>query len=60
MSDLNVFNCAECGKKLSALDIKHGWVSVRIGWHTGDARVHTICQEKFKARPYDEKRRETE
>lgn len=34
---MNVFNCAECTKSLSALDIKHGWKTVY------GARVHTIC-----------------
>jgi hypothetical protein len=50
----NTFNCAECGKSLAAHDIRHGWVSVNVGWAAGNARVHTVCRDAFSRRPYDE------
>ena len=51
---VNVFDCAECGKPLSSSVIQHGWLTHRVGFNA-EARVHTICMSKFKARPLDER-----
>ena len=40
----NVFNCAECGKPLAGLDVKHGWKTVR------GSRVHTLCISRWMDR----------
>jgi len=47
-------HCAECGKLLNALSIKHGWVPEYVGrWQ---ARVHTVCRPKFIKRTFDDQK----
>jgi hypothetical protein len=41
---MNLEQCAECEKSLTALDIKYGWVTVR------GVRVHTLCKERWMNR----------
>lgn len=51
---MNAFNdCAECGRSLTSLDIKHGWVTLSVGFSS--VRVHTICRGKFEGRPYEQR-----
>jgi hypothetical protein len=56
---MNIDRCAECGKSLTALDIKHGWVNAQVGMK-GQARVHTVCRSRFEARPLEEQKERLE
>ena len=47
-------DCAECGKPLNSYDIKHGWVTVEVGWRQPPVRVHTICRGKFQQRQLED------
>jgi hypothetical protein len=46
-------DCAECGKLLNALDVKHGWVTEQVTYRV-QTRVHTVCRARFRERPLDE------
>ena len=48
----NVFNCAECGEKLSPK--RAGWITVQAGFDQG--RVHTLCKSKFEARTLEDQK----
>jgi hypothetical protein len=50
---MNVFNCAECGKRLDSLEIKYGWKTVR------GSRVHTLCISRWMDRTSDERAAKT-
>ena len=50
-------DCVECGQPLVSYKIKHGWVTVVVGWRLPKARVHTLCRRRFSERPLEEQQR---
>lgn len=48
-------NCVECGKSLTDLDVKHGWLTIQVSWRV-TARVHTVCRAAFERRTYEDQK----